>query len=147
MSGSSASSASDRNGSRPSATVQELRAQIARDRQELTETFTALQAKTDVKAQAKEKAREKIADVEIAASKLTTQVGRTVSSATDKVRDAVPRPVVTQAERVSGFVRRETKLVVAGTAAALAAILAATAAVLRRHGDGGGTQRWGGCKR
>ena len=136
-------SGSERNGYRSSATVQELREQIARDRRELTDTVTALQAKTDVK----ERAREKIADAEIAASRLTSHVGHAVSSAADRVRDTVPRPVVTQAERVGGFLRREAKLVLAGTAAALAAAAAVASAALRRRGKSGRHQRRGVCRR
>jgi hypothetical protein len=140
-------SGSERNGYQPSATVQELREQIARDRQELTETVTAIQAKTDVK----ERAREKIADAEIAASKLTSQVGHAVSAAADRVRDTVPRPVVTQAERVGGFVRREAKLVLAVPAAVLAAAVGvagvAASAALRRHRNSSRHHRRGVCRR
>jgi chromosome segregation ATPase len=102
----------DRNGaqpSEPSATVQQLREQIAQDRRELSETVAALHEKTDVKAQVQEKiekaedkvhekfetvedkvqekfetveekVQEKAAAAETALSDLAAQAGRTARS-------------------------------------------------------------------
>ncbi|NUR29606.1 MAG: DUF3618 domain-containing protein [Catenulispora sp.] len=122
----------EQNGSRPSATVQQLREQIAQDRRALSETVAALHDKADVKTQLQEKVHEKAADAETAVADLAAQVGRTAHSAlrfgrwaagtaVGQVRNVTPRPVRVQAERVGGLVQRELRYVMAASTAAVAA--------------------------
>jgi hypothetical protein len=125
------------NGTRPSASVQQLRAQIAQDRRRLGETVTALHAKTDIKAQVEEKVQEKVhetaAGAEMAVADLAAQVGRTAHSAVrfgrwaagtavGQVRSVTPRPVREQAGRVGELVQRELRYVLAASTAAVAAV-------------------------
>ena len=123
----------EQNGTRPSATVQQLREQIAQDRHRLSETVAALHDKADVKAQVPERLHEKATDAETAVADLATQLGRTAHSmlsfgrwaagtAVGQVRNVTPRPVRAQAERVGEVVQRELRYVVAASTAAMAAV-------------------------
>ncbi|NUR59565.1 MAG: DUF3618 domain-containing protein [Catenulispora sp.] len=117
MSGAAEYNGTPHNGTRPTAVVQELREQIAEDRRDLTETVSALQAKTDVEGLAREKA----ADAQIAAADLATRAGRAagsvvrsgrwvVTTTADRVKTVIPQPV--------------RRLVAAGSAAVLAGLAA-----------------------
>ena len=122
---------SGHNGTPHPAAVHELREQIAEDRRALTETVSALQAEIDVK----QLAHEKVTDVEIAVADLASRAGRAAGSVVrsgrwvatmtaDRVRNAVPQPVRTQAERAGGLLRPPARLVAAGSAALMAGIAA-----------------------
>jgi chromosome segregation ATPase len=127
----------EQNGARPTASVQQLREQIAKDRRQLSETVTALHAKTDVKAQVEEKVQETVhetaAGTEMADADLPAQLGRTAHSAVrfgrwaagtavGQVRNVTPRPVREQAGRVGELVQRELRYVLAASAAAVVAV-------------------------
>jgi hypothetical protein len=116
-------------GARHTPAMEDLRDQIAEDRQALAETVAALQAKTDVKGRLHEKA----VDAQLAAADMAGQVGRTAgslpriakraaSTASDQVRDKVPEPVKTPIGQAAGLVRGQLRLVAAVLAASLAAI-------------------------
>lgn len=85
------------NGARRPATVEQLREQVAHDRNELAETVTALHSKTDVKG----RVREKAADAEIAAASVASRAGRAAGS--------VPRLIRWAAATASGQVHKSAQ--------------------------------------
>lgn len=131
------STASGPNGARHPASADQLREQIAEDRRALAETITALHDKTDVKG----RIHDKTAGAEMAAADLAGWVGRkavtvprlakhATSTAAEQVRDKVPQPVRMPVEQAAAMARRQSRLVLAG----LAAMVAAMVVVMRRRG-------------
>ncbi|MFB6805301.1 DUF3618 domain-containing protein [Streptomyces sp. NPDC056387] len=98
-------------------TPAELREQVEFTRDELGQTVEALVDKTDIKAQAKEKAA---AAKEQAAEKtaaVVDQISGTAHHAAQLVKDTTPDPVLEKAGQVAGVARANRKpLLVAGAA-------------------------------
>lgn len=107
---------------------EELRDRIGHTRDELGQTVEALAAKTDVKAQAKEKAADVkaqaidvAADVKAQAQDLTAQAMEKASVMTEQaanfVKDKTPDPVLDEADRVATRAwANRTPLIAIGTA-------------------------------
>lgn len=120
-------SAFDRKAAGP---AERVRAQVAENRRQVTETVAALRHKTDVKGRAKEKA----ADAELAVSDLASRAGRSAGSGARFSRWALTLVIDQMLRRAPRLVRRQLEARVRLLSWGIRLIVAALSArrVLRR---------------
>ena len=136
---------SEKNGSAPKPSINELRADIRQTREELGETVQALAAKADVKARAKDQveqtkqkvkaqaveATERVRDAAVAAAgAVSGKVREATDQAVGKVHEATDQAVVTADRAATSDLVADVRLRVRNSPVPIPLVVAGVAAVL-----------------